>query len=63
MDAFGIIRTFVALHRLQIYASKMETVAGKLTVPAVHFEGETIWGATLMILSEFYDVMDSTSEE
>jgi hypothetical protein len=37
--------------------TELETVAGKLTVPAVHFEGETIWGTTLMILSEFYDVL------
>jgi len=47
----------------KIELTELETIAGKLTVPAVHFEGETIWGATLMILSEFYDVMDSTSGE
>jgi 8-oxo-dGTP pyrophosphatase MutT (NUDIX family) len=41
----------------KIELTGLETVAGRLTVPAVHFEGETIWGATLMILSEFYDVL------
>lgn len=41
----------------KIEPTELETIAGKLTVPAVHFEGETIWGATLMILSEFYDVI------
>jgi hypothetical protein len=41
----------------KIELTELETVAGKLTVPAVQFEGETIWGATLMILVEFYDVL------
>ena len=46
----------------KIELTERETIAGKLNVPAVHFEKETIWGATLMILSEFYDVMDRISE-
>jgi len=46
----------------KIEPTELETIKGKLTVPAVHFEEETIWGATLMILSEFYDVMDRISE-
>ena len=46
----------------KIKPTELETIKGKLTVPAVRFEGETIWGATLMILSEFYDVVDRISE-
>lgn len=37
---------------------ELETVTGKLTVPCVHFEDEIIWGATAMILSEFYEVLE-----
>ncbi|MDD2380586.1 MAG: CoA pyrophosphatase, partial [Mariniphaga sp.] len=36
----------------------IETVSGKLTVPCFRFEGEMIWGATSMILSEFYDILE-----
>lgn len=38
---------------------ELETISGKLNVPCIHFKGETIWGATAMILSEFYDLFDS----
>jgi 8-oxo-dGTP pyrophosphatase MutT (NUDIX family) len=37
---------------------ELETVTGKLTTPCVCFENETIWGATAMILSEFYDIFE-----
>jgi 8-oxo-dGTP pyrophosphatase MutT (NUDIX family) len=37
---------------------ELETVKGKLKVPCVHFENEIIWGATAMILSEFYDILE-----
>lgn len=37
---------------------KLETISGKLNVPCIQFEGEIIWGATAMILSEFSDVID-----
>ena len=36
---------------------ELETVAGKLKVPCVKFKNEIIWGATSMILSEFYDLL------
>ncbi len=36
---------------------ELETKTGKLNVPCIKFEGEIIWGATAMILSEFYDVL------
>lgn len=38
--------------------TELETVSGKLKVPCFHFEGEIIWGATAMILSEFYDALE-----
>lgn len=38
--------------------TELETVSGKLKVPCFHFEGEVIWGATAMILAEFYDVLN-----
>ncbi len=37
---------------------ELETVRGKLKVPCVQFENEIIWGATAMILSEFYDILN-----
>ncbi len=36
---------------------ELETVKGKLSVPCIKFAGEIIWGATAMVLSEFYDVI------
>ncbi len=38
--------------------TELHTTTGKLEVPCVKFEGEIIWGATAMILSEFYDVIN-----
>lgn len=38
-------------------AIELNTLTGKLVVPCVKFGGEIIWGATAMILSEFYDVV------
>lgn len=40
---------------------EIQTVTGKLKVPCVHFENEIIWGATAMIMSEFYDVLKSAN--
>jgi 8-oxo-dGTP pyrophosphatase MutT (NUDIX family) len=37
---------------------ELNTVSGRLKVPCVQFEGEIIWGATAMILSEFGDVLE-----
>lgn len=34
---------------------ELSTITGKLQVPCIQFNNETIWGATAMILSEFYD--------
>jgi 8-oxo-dGTP pyrophosphatase MutT (NUDIX family) len=36
---------------------ELVTTTGKINVPCIKFEDEIIWGATAMILSEFYDVM------
>lgn len=41
---------------------ELETVSGKLKVPCVKFDGEIIWGATAMILSEFADALKSIQE-
>ena len=38
--------------------TELETVSGKLKVPCYHYEGEIIWGATAMILAEFFDAME-----
>jgi 8-oxo-dGTP pyrophosphatase MutT (NUDIX family) len=35
----------------------METSSGKLCVPGFPFQGEYIWGATAMILTEFLDIL------
>jgi 8-oxo-dGTP pyrophosphatase MutT (NUDIX family) len=37
--------------------AEVETVSGRMNVPCYPFDGEVIWGATSMILSEFYDVL------
>ncbi|WP_321348837.1 CoA pyrophosphatase [uncultured Draconibacterium sp.] len=35
----------------------LQTLTGMLEVPCVKYDGEIIWGATAMILSEFYDLI------
>ncbi len=42
----------------QLEETELETVSGRLMVPCFHFEGEIIWGATAMILAEFFDAME-----
>ena len=37
--------------------TEVETPSGKLQVPCFRFNDEIIWGATAMILAEFYDVL------
>ncbi len=37
---------------------ELETFTGMLKVPCIRFEDEIIWGATAMILSEFFDVLE-----
>lgn len=56
----------IVLFPLLKYRNKFDTVEmptniGTLEVPCIKFEGEIIWGATAMILSEFYDIMESLS--
>ena len=36
---------------------ELRTVTGSLKVPCFKYEEEIIWGATAMILSEFYDLL------
>lgn len=40
--------------------TKLKTLTGFLDVPCVKYEGEIIWGATAMILSEFYDIIQKS---
>jgi len=40
---------------------ELETISGTLKVPCFQFEGEIIWGATAMILSEFYDTLNHSN--
>jgi 8-oxo-dGTP pyrophosphatase MutT (NUDIX family) len=50
---------FPFLHyRNNIETTTIKTITGVLEVPCIKFENETIWGATAMILSEFYDLTD-----
>lgn len=37
--------------------AELETLSGRIKVPCIRFDGEIIWGATAMILSEFADVL------
>lgn len=39
---------------------QMPTLTGVLPVPCVRYQDETIWGATAMILAEFYDVLQES---
>ena len=39
---------------------EIDTLTGRLTVPCVHYQNEIIWGATAMILAEFYDVLQES---
>jgi 8-oxo-dGTP pyrophosphatase MutT (NUDIX family) len=41
----------------------IETLTGKLEVPGVKYSKEIIWGATAMILSEFYDVLQKVKAD
>jgi 8-oxo-dGTP pyrophosphatase MutT (NUDIX family) len=45
------------LLKIPIKEIELNTLTGLLKVPFIGFEGEIIWGATAMILSEFYDVL------
>lgn len=53
------VKDFV--HNENIAFTEMQTFTGPLTVPYYPFDGEVIWGATAMILSEFFEVLKSGS--
>ena len=36
----------------------LETATGPIQAPSIFFKGETIWGATAMILTEFLDILE-----
>lgn len=40
---------------------ELETLTGKLNVPCIKYNGEIIWGATAMILSEFSDLISTSN--
>lgn len=40
--------------------TELETITGKIQVPCIKYKDEIIWGATAMILSEFYDILDQS---
>ncbi len=48
-------------YRNNFEKTDMPTNIGTLEVPCIKFDGEIIWGATAMILSEFYDIMEDLS--
>lgn len=49
--------------RNALQETELETVTGRLTVPCFPFEGEIIWGATAMIISEFYDMLEDNLQD
>ena len=46
----------VSMYQHTFDQTELYTDNGKLIIPCVKFENEIIWGATAMILAEFYDV-------
>lgn len=48
----------VMRYRNAVEISEIQLFNGSVSAPCILFEGEIIWGATAMILSEFYDVLD-----
>jgi 8-oxo-dGTP pyrophosphatase MutT (NUDIX family) len=51
----------VSKYRNTFDQMELNTVTGKLKVPCIKFEDEILWGATAMILAEFYDVLKKLS--
>ena len=47
--------------RLEIRQASMRTSLGVMEVPCYLFEEEIIWGATAMILTEFFDLIGESS--
>jgi 8-oxo-dGTP pyrophosphatase MutT (NUDIX family) len=54
-----ILRFPLLTYKNSLGETELETASGKLNVPCFHFEGEIIWGASSMILSEFIDVLEN----
>ncbi len=48
-------------YKNQFEDTDIQTNTGLLNVPCIKFDDEIIWGATAMILSEFYDVLEELS--
>lgn len=49
---------FPLKHLTEVFdETELDTVKGRMTVPCIQFADEIIWGATAMLLSEFYDVI------
>jgi 8-oxo-dGTP pyrophosphatase MutT (NUDIX family) len=46
------------LRNRKVIQMKVETQTGSLMVPAYALGGEIIWGATAMILAEFFDLLE-----
>ena len=42
--------------------AELETITGRLDVPCIKYNQEIIWGATAMILSEFYELLQRIPE-
>lgn len=57
-EVVRVIRFPLFEHRNSEEKTEIHTASGKMTVPCIHFEGEVIWGATAMILSEFLDLVN-----
>lgn len=47
----------------KIIQAVVESQTGFLAVPAYELDGEFIWGATAMILAEFFDILEVHPEE
>lgn len=45
--------------RNNLEEAELETFSGILKIPCFHFDGEIIWGATAMILSELLDAIEN----
>ena len=53
----------VSKYRNTFDQMELKTVTGKLNVPCIKFENEILWGATAMILAEFYDVLRRMTDD
>lgn len=49
------VQDFVQEERIE--HTELDTLRGRLTVPYYPYEGEIIWGATAMILAEFFELL------